>query len=279
MKYLPALTAIIAVCFIYVRLQASAASNQSASGNPLVVVELFTSEGCSSCPPADEILQRLDASGAAIVLSEHVDYWNQLGWKDPYSSHLFSERQSAYAKRFQLASSYTPQMIVDGVREFVGSDARQLKNALEQSREATRITVQMSAVQVKSGELTAHVVAGPVPHAGSAVFLALARDQAESQVARGENAGRRLIHAGVVRSLVKIGEAQAVGFTQDARLPIEPTEDPRHLRLIAFVQEPGPGRILGAAMVRLDESPASKKSSSLVSQLSSPYHARSMTRN
>src|SRR5258707_2394572 len=115
-----------------------------------VLVELFTSEGCSSCPPADALLERLDRSqqlsGAdLIVLSEHVDYWNDIGWKDPYSSHEYSERQSAYAAHFGLGSIYTPQMIVDGHYEFVGSDERVAKEAIENATKVMKTPVTVSS--------------------------------------------------------------------------------------------------------------------------------------
>src|SRR5258706_12184838 len=115
-----------------------------------VLVELFTSEGCPSSPPADALLERLDRSqqlsGAdLIVLSEHVDYWNDIGWKDPYSSHEYSERQSAYAAQFGLGTIYTPQMIVDGRFEFVGSDERRAREAIQKATKVRKTSVSISS--------------------------------------------------------------------------------------------------------------------------------------
>src|SRR5215470_15527324 len=114
-----------------------------------VLVELFTSEGCSDCPAADRLLEQLDQSqpvpGAQIiVLSEHVDYWDRLGWKDPFSAHFFSERQEEYARRFRLDSVYTPQMVVDGEAEFVGSNGRQALAAVGAAARTKKAAVRLT---------------------------------------------------------------------------------------------------------------------------------------
>jgi hypothetical protein len=232
------------------------ASVRGAVATP-VLVELFTSEGCSSCPPADRLLQQLDAQPVAgaqlIVLSEHVDYWNHIGWKDPYSDHSYSERQSAYADRFGLGTVYTPQMVVDGTSEFNGSDSSLAHKAVAEAVGAGTIPVRLSSISTDSSNiLHAHIEAGaPEFKFGSAqaeVYVAVALNHAESQVSAGENAGHKLTHVAVVRRFTKIGILKSGQvLSQDVQLKLGPGADPRDLRLIAFIQEPRQGRVLGAA--------------------------------
>ncbi len=222
-----------------------------------VLVELFTSEGCSSCPPADRFLQKLDGQpiqGAEmIVLSEHVDYWNHIGWKDPYSASFYSQRQSTYAKRFGLDSVYTPQMVVDGTSEFVGSNSDQADKAFRKALGVPKIPVRLSSISADaSNTLHAHLETGALDSSfGSReaeVYVAVALNRAESQVSAGENSGHRLTHVSVVKSLTRIGALkQGQVLAQDVQLKLEPGSDSRSLRLIAFVQEPRQGRVLGAA--------------------------------
>ena len=226
-----------------------------------VVIELFTSEGCSSCPPADALLQKLDQSqpisGAElIVLSEHVDYWNHSGWTDPYSLHEYTERQSAYADHFGLNTVYTPQMVVDGSFEFVGSDERR---AIQAAREAAMlkkapVCVAFDTTDEKTAAI--HVEAGalmsPTKAEQSAnVLLGIADDSDESQVSRGENAGRTLRHVAVLRDLTQIGTVNASDpFSRDIKLNLN-SKNAKKLRAVVIVQEPEVGKILGAALARL----------------------------
>lgn len=224
-----------------------------------VLVELFTSEGCSSCPPADALLQRLDRSqpieGAElVVLSEHVDYWNGIGWRDPYSSHEYSERQSAYAAQFGNSSIYTPQMVVDGRFEFVGSDARRAGQAIKEAAMAPKAPVRISLGSSDENAVTVQIEAGPLPSAPGRhpadVFLAIADNSDESQVSGGENGGRRLQHVGVLRKLSRIGSVdESSDFRRDIKMDL-PARNRPGVRAMVIVQEPDAGKVLGVALIR-----------------------------
>ena len=259
---LAALSVVMAVYLPYVRgTSASALPANDASTRTPVLVELFTSEGCSSCPPADALLAKLDRSqpvnGAElIVLSEHVDYWNDIGWKDPYSSHEYSERQSAYAARFGRGGVYTPQMVIDGHSELVGSDERRAIQTVENETKFAKVPLSLSAIRFDSNnKLSMHVEAGPLGPSAAAhsagLFLAIADDSDESQVSRGENAGRTLKHVAVLRTFVSVGTVGksdkvsrnvAVNFNNENR---------RQLRIVGIIQESSAGRVLGVASARL----------------------------
>lgn len=255
MKYFFLIAVAVAIVWLvsWQAKEKSASLSAPASASP-VLVELFTSEGCSSCPPADALLQKLDGSSSnLIVMSEHVDYWNQLGWKDPYSAHFFSERQSGYARHFGLDSVYTPQMVIDGAREFVGSDREQTERAVATAREAQKVAVRITSTSAEANDVRVGVeVDGLPPEAKPAeVFVALALDHAESQVARGENAGHKLTHISVVRSITRAGVADGKPFSQEVRVPLDGAQGSGNLRVIAFLQESGQGRVLGAVLRHL----------------------------
>ena len=148
-----------------------------------------------------------------VVLSEHVDYWDELGWKDPYSSRLLTDRQSAYGNRFGLKMVYTPQMVVDGASEFVGNDSRLAEKAFAKAASSAKVNIRFSSVSAEAGVLQAHLETDSLP-AGlglreAEVYVALALDHAESQVARGENAGKKLTYTSVVKTLERVGTLRA----------------------------------------------------------------------
>lgn len=212
-----------------------------------VLAELFTSEGCSSCPPADSLLMNLDQTqpvrGAQIiVLSEHVDYWNRLGWSDPFSSPQFSARQATYARALK-AEVYTPQLVIDGSEQFVGSDAGPIQAAISRAASRPKMPVHIVSAQREGSEVV--VVVSAEGGAGD-VWIALADDRDESSVRRGENSGRTLAHVAVVRSLVRAGTtAPSEAFEKVVRLPFAAGMKPE--RIVAFIAASN-GRILGANM-------------------------------
>ncbi|MES1256091.1 MAG: DUF1223 domain-containing protein, partial [Acidobacteriota bacterium] len=186
-----------------------------------VVVELFTSEGCSSCPPADGVLTTLVATqpvaGARIIaLGEHVDYWDRLGWRDPFSSAQFSSRQTQYAASLPHSGGvYTPQLVIDGGQELVGSNLRAATAAvaLAAARSAPRFRVSLAVAPRTAAALQVTIAVLP-PGEGAGrtapdVWLAVTEDGLESHVQRGENHGRTLRHTAVVRSLVRLGAPAA----------------------------------------------------------------------
>lgn len=217
-----------------------------------LLVELFTSEGCSSCPPADAFLRNLDSKQPVpgvqfIVLEEHVDYWDGDGWKDPFSSHEFTVRQTEYAQRLHVAEPYTPEMVVDGAFEFVGNDGNRAAQVFEKAVTAPAIPIRISSVAVSDGTLHAHIEADPAPEKAE-VWIALAIDHAESQVLKGENGGHHLEHVAVVKKLSEIGKLDKQhGFSKD--ITLKSITQPS--RIVAFLQQPGQGKVVGAAMAQV----------------------------
>jgi hypothetical protein len=233
--------------------QSSISQTSSESLTP-VVVELFTSEGCSSCPPADALLRELDQAqpipGEEIIaLGEHVDYWDDLGWKDTFSAHEFTERQEAYARTLRVASPYTPQIVIDGTLQFVGNNRARAAQALKHAAGQPKISVRIAGLAWETGKVRAQISAEALP-ADAELFLALVLDHAQSQVLRGENGGHRLEHAAVVLNLTAAGKIEkGKAFTKEISLNANIAKGPQ--RLVAFIQEKHQGKILGAAMQEL----------------------------
>jgi hypothetical protein len=205
-----------------------------------VIVELFTSEGCSSCPPADRALKFLAeqqpvTTAEVIPLAFHVDYWNNLGWQDKFSSAAFSRRQELYVARFGIDGSYTPEMVVDGRAEFVGSDtgraAKVIADAVKDRKGTATLSVDGDTISVSVADLPQHDPA--------TVFLAITEDNITSDVRAGENNGQTFNHTSVVRSLSTLGliEKDANKFEAKSSLPVVAGLKRENSRLVVFVQD------------------------------------------
>lgn len=255
-----ALAAAVIACAASLRPAARPVAARSAAGQPTpVVVELFTSEGCSSCPPADALLAALVAAppvdGAEIIaLGQHVDYWDQLGWKDRFSSAALTERQRVYSRAFNSDSIYTPQLVVDGRVELVGSDGDAARRAIARAREVPHGLVQIDAEPSGPETVALAISASGLPRPGRGdrddVVVAVTEDRLKTDVRRGENHGRTLVHAAVVRSLTTVGEATATDGTARLavqRVPIAADWNRDNLKIVAFVQESRSRHIVAAA--------------------------------
>ena len=218
-----------------------------------VVVELFTSEGCSSCPPADHLLSRLEneqpiPQAEILVMEEHVDYWDQQGWRDPFSAPLYTQRQQDYARAFASDDIFTPQMLVDGRPGFSGGDGRRALDAIRNSIALPHASV---TIQRKdAGAVTLSAGHFPAGSKDLEVVLAITEDALANNVLRGENAGRRLSHAAVARSLASVAHfdsRKSPSYKADLPLRVSPDWNRQNLRVIAFVQDRSSRHILGAA--------------------------------
>ena len=251
-------------------------SEVPASANGAVVVaELFTSEGCSSCPPADEILTRLvqqqPFDGITVLgLSEHVDYWNRLGWVDPFSSAAFTRRQVDYQEEvFRTPLIYTPQIIVDGHLEQTGSRGDRVSQAIIQAAQLPKASVNVAAAlgpDTDTGDLRidieVNVVVPPeVTVQGAAnVVLAITEDHLGIDVLGGENRGRQLKHTGVVRKLLTIGELmpETPTWSTETSVPLAPQWKTENLKIIVFLQEQQSWRIVGAGWSKVESLAATR---------------------
>jgi hypothetical protein len=243
--------------------QGAPATTVSRNAKPApVIVELFTSEGCSSCPPADEVLTKLDKTqpvqGAEIIaLGEHVDYWNKLGWIDPFSSAEFSTRQSEYADAFGRDGVYTPQMIVDGRDEFAGGNMGRARDAIARAAQSPKANIQIASQGSNGKEITLSIQVRDLPRitAGDTadVLLAVTENNLRSEVARGENAGRYLRHSAVTRQLTVLGQISVDQNSFEAQPTVNLASgwSKDNLRAVVLVQERANRRVLGATVVGL----------------------------
>ncbi len=226
---------------------AAAPARAAADERPPVVVELYTSQGCSSCRPADQFLTELAMRPDVIALSLHVDYWDYIGWKDPYGSPMNTERQRRYAGALGLRYVFTPQIIVDGADSMVGSD----RLAVEAKIAAARARDKPAHISFRpGGGGVVEIAAGQAPAAGATVWLAIYDSAHETEVKRGENSGQTLRNTNVVRSFERLGTW--MGEALEIPLNLNNAAARGRTGCAVIVQEGRSGRIIGAATMKLE---------------------------
>ncbi len=241
-------------------------SSQVVVARAPVVVELFTSEGCSSCPPADALLAALDTrqpfgSVAIIAIEEHVTYWDEQGWKDPFSSSSWTTRQYDYAGPLHNGNPYTPQMVVDGTAGFVGSGGIKARQEIEKAAAIPKAKVEISEVSPIQNnsvalKISVEKLLSAAPKDTAEVILAVTESGLHSSVKAGENVGKELQHSPVLRELKVIGvvgKNGQEGFAAQPVVKLDSKWNVGNLRAVVFVQERKSRHILAAAAVRLTQ--------------------------
>jgi hypothetical protein len=213
-----------------------------------VVVELFTSQGCNSCPPAEAYLGELAKRKDILPLAFHVDYWDYIGWKDPFGAQEFTDRQEQYSRSLGLNMVYTPQMVIDGAHDAVGSDQAAVSSAI--AKAAAEPKLKLAVLRDASGGYKVDIPAGDAGGKTATVWLALFDHAHQTDVQRGENAGQKLIEFNVVREWHKIGQWD--GQATEIALNLTPESD-EYDACAVLVQLGGNGPIRGAASFRMEK--------------------------
>ncbi len=229
---------------------AAAPFSLAAAERPLTVVELFTSQGCSSCPPADAFLGELAGRDDVLALSFHVDYWDYIGWKDPFASADYTRRQRDYSRKLGLRYVYTPQMVIQGAAHVTGSDRSAVLDRIERNRALARISVALR----QGGDGAVRLSIADAPGKGAAeeatVWLVVFDREHLTPVRRGENRGRKLRNYNVVRQLSRIATWRGKALDMAVTVPDMVPGDGQACAVL--VQSKETGRILGAAALGLD---------------------------
>lgn len=240
-RLIPLALVVIAVAVVYA-IENKETAQTAQAGERVVLVELFTSQGCSSCPPADELLRRIahdpQLRGKVVPLAYHVDYWNRLGWQDPFSSRSWSQRQGEYVRALKLQSAYTPQMVINGSRQLVGSSGGAIYRAIED--ESKKKPEGEVSVRIDGNDVVAR---GRSSRGGVELIVVSFEHGATTQVTRGENSGKTLMNDGIVRKFVRAGTLDGKGVLEErVRLPLGP-----RMGVAAFLQDSTTKQVLAAS--------------------------------
>lgn len=254
--------ALMAACAVGVVLTgpAKAQAPPAKSTAAPVVVELFTSEGCSDCPPAEALAMRMEKQPLPgidmIVLEEHVTYWNQYGWYDPFSSSDWTQRQLQYVDKLPKPNPYTPEMVIDGQQQFPGGNGQKAQDAIEADAHTpdTPVTITEDKLDPKgAGDFRISVgkLEGSTAGDEADVWIAVTEDGLHSDPNAGENSGHTLYHAAVLRYLHKVATVPGAGFTGGARVKINSKWVRKDVNVVVFVQDKKSMKIIGAASINL----------------------------